>query len=611
MASESDEQEIYKVISEALLSLCEEKPNDPVDYLSRKMLELIGDDPKNAVSKKEEEEINDKKINENIIITAEKLILNNLHKNFSEFYSIIDLIEDNVYLCEDLKLGDLKCVRIIDKEKNPVFLSEGKIKMLVSLDSPNIIKIFNIFEDDFNIYIVHDYCPEKDIFSFIQKHKDQINEEIIRNIIKEVLTGINYLHQKGIMHKNINPSKLLVFNHNFETNEIHIKISDFATNSEMFIKDSLIYKSFGNRIENPLFFAPEFIEQKYDNKVDIWSFGIVCYLLFVGKAPFKGKPQEIIYQIGHKNIFYPENLLKIKKDFLKKMLNNDPNLRYDANALLKDEYFEVEIDELEKEENENKELSEMVSVMNQICKYSIGNNFRRSILSFIATRKLYEENDLKIKKAFNKLDVNKNGSIEIEELFTYYKKIFPGIGKEKIMKMRKFIESADLNNNGKIEYSEFLTILNVIRAEFDDKFLREIFDYYDYEKNGFIEAKDFKELFEDTNISDQQIHQILDEVDKNEDRKIGFEEFKLLIKKQEINEENKKDAYVNFVGNSAQIMKDKKSFNDENNNENNNENNENNNENNENNENFENYEENNENNNNENINENNNENEEN
>ena len=604
MASESDEHEIYRVISEALLSLCEEKPNDPVDYLSRKMLELIGDDPKNAVRKKEEEEINDKKINENIIITAEKLILNNLHKNFSEFYSIIDLIEDNVYLCEDLKLGDLKCVRIIDKEKNPVFLSEGKIKMLVSLDSPNIIKIFNIFEDDFNIYIVHDYCPEKDIFSFIQNHKDQINEEIIRNIIKEVLTGINYLHQKGIMHKNINPSKLLVFNHNFETNEIHIKISDFATNSEMFIKDSLIYKSFGNRIENPLFFAPEFIEQKYDNKVDIWSFGIVCYLLFVGKAPFKGKPQEIIYQIGHKNIFYPENLIKIKKDFLKKMLNNDPNLRYDANALLKDEYFEVEIDELEKEENENKELSEMVSVMNQICKYSIGNNFRRSVLSFIATRKLYEENDLKIKKAFNKLDVNKNGSIEIEELFTYYKKIFPGIGKEKIVKMRKFIESADLNNNGKIEYSEFLTILNVIRAEFDDKFLREIFDYYDYEKNGFIEAKDLKELFEDTNISDQQIHQILDEVDKNEDRKIGFEEFKLLMKKQEINEDNKENAYVNFVGNSAKIMKDKKSFNDENNNENNNENNENN-------ENFENYEENNENNNNENINENNNENEEN
>ena len=584
MASESDEHEIYRVISEALLSLCEEKPNDPVDYLSRKMLELIGDDPKNAVRKKDEEE--EKKVNENIIISPEKFVLNNLHKNFNEFYNIIDLIEDNVYLCEDLKLGDLKCVRIIEKEKNPVFLSEGKIKMLVNLDSPNVIKIFNIFEDDFNIYIVHDYCPEKDIFNFIQNHKAQINEEIIRNIIKEVLTGINYLHQKGIMHKNINPSKLLVFNHNFETNEIHIKISDFATNSEMFIKDSLIYKSFGNRIENPLFFAPEFIEQKYDNKVDIWSFGIVCYLLFVGKVPFKGKPQEIIYQIGHKNIFYPEKLIKIKKDFLKKMLNNDPNLRYDANALLKDEYFEVEIDELEREENENKELSELVSVMNEICKYSIGNNFRRSILSFIANRKMYEENDLKIKKAFNKLDVNKDGSIDIEELFTYYKKIFPGIGKEKIMKMRKFIESADLNNNGKIEYSEFLTILNVVRAEFDDKFLREIFDYYDYEKNGFIEAKDLKELFEDTNISDQQIHQILDEVDKNEDRQINFEEFKLLMKKQEINEENKENAYVNFVGFSAKVMKEKKDENNneiniENNNENNNENNENNNENNE------------------------------
>ena len=169
MASETEEQEIYKVISEALLSLCEEKPNDPVDYLSRKMLELIGDDPKNAVRKKEEkEEAFDQKVNENIIITAEKLALSNLHKNFYEFYSIVELIEDNVYLCEDLKLGgELKCVRIINKEKNPVFLSEGKIKMLVSLDSPNVIKIFDIFEDDYNVFIVHDYCPEKDVFNFI------------------------------------------------------------------------------------------------------------------------------------------------------------------------------------------------------------------------------------------------------------------------------------------------------------------------------------------------------------------------------------------------------------------------------------------------------------
>ena len=608
MASETEEQEIYRVISEALLSLCEEKPNDPVDYLSRKMLELIGDDPQNAVRAKEEKEDSyEQKVNENIIITAEKLALNNIHKNFYEFYNIIELIEDNVFLCEDVKNeGDLKCVRIIDKNKNPVFLSEGKIKMLVSLDSPNIIKIFDIFEDDYNIFIVHDYCPEKDIFKFIQKYKNDITEEIIRNIIKEVLTGINYLHQKGIVHKNINPSKLLVFNHNFETKEIHVKISDFLTNSENFKKGSLTYKSFGNRIENPLFFAPEFIEQKYDNKVDIWSFGIVCYLLFIGKPPFKGKPQEIIYQIGHKNVYYPEKLNKIKKDFLKKMLNNDPNLRYDANSLLKDEYFEVDVEELgvekeeeENEENKNKEMFELVSVMNQISHYSIGNNFRRSVLSFIASRKLYEENDSKIRKAFNKLDINKNGSIEIEELFEYYKKIFPGTGKEQYLKMRKFIEKADLNNNGKIEYSEFLTIMTAIRNEFDDTFLKEIFDYYDYQKNGYIEASDFKELFEDTNISDQQIHQILDEVDKNNDRKINFEEFKVLMKNQGIkNDINDKNAYLEFVKNAANIMSENQKGDDENNDENNNENN------------HENNHENNDENNNENNNENNIDNEE-
>jgi calcium-dependent protein kinase len=585
MATETEEQEIYKVISEALLSLCEEKPNDPVDYLSRKMLELIGDDP-NSVVRKLSEEDNNEKVNENIIITPEKIALNNLSKNFFEYYNIIKLIVDNVYLCEDIKLGgEEKCVRIIDKKKNPFFLSEGKIKMLVNLDSPNIIKIFNIFEDDDYIYVVHDYCPEKDIFSFIQKYKNNINEALLRNIIKQTLIGINYLHQKGILHKNINPSKILVYSHDFENNEIHIKISDIFTNAEYFSRENLTYKSFGNRIENPLYLAPEFLEQKYNNKVDIWSIGVICYILFTGKPPFVGKPQEIIYQIGHKNVNYPGKLNKIKKDFLKKMLNNNPNLRAEAFKLIKDEYFEVDIEELgvenknENEENKNEEIAELVGIMNQIAKNSIKNNFKRSILTYIASHKIFDENNTKLRKAFSLLDVNKDGSVEIAELYKYYKKYFPGVGKEQYLKMKKFIEAADLNNNGKIEYSEFLTISSFIQNEFNDTLLKEIFDYYDYQKNGYIEANDFKELFEDTNISDHEIHQILDEVDRNGDRKINFEEFKYLMrnseekKTEENTNKNESEAYLKFVKDSAQIFLNRKD--NENENENENENNEN------------------------------------
>ena len=68
----------------------------------------------------------------------------------------------------------------------------------------------------------------------------------------------------------------------------------------MFIKKSFIYKGYGNQIQDPLFIAPEFVEKKYNNKVDIWGVGILAYLLFVGKEPFTGNKHEIIYQISNK-----------------------------------------------------------------------------------------------------------------------------------------------------------------------------------------------------------------------------------------------------------------------------------------------------------------------
>ena len=96
-----EEKEIYNVISKALLSLCEKKPNDPVDFLSRKMLELIGEDPSKAVRRKET--VIEDKLTENVLISPDKLAIQNLKKDFYENYKIIEEISINNYLVEDLK----------------------------------------------------------------------------------------------------------------------------------------------------------------------------------------------------------------------------------------------------------------------------------------------------------------------------------------------------------------------------------------------------------------------------------------------------------------------------------------------------------------------------
>ena len=545
---EKEEQEIYKVISDALLTLCEQKPNDPVDFLSRKMLELIGDDPSNAVRAKDldvdENELN--KVNENIIISAEKVAIAGLNKKFDEYYRIVEQISTNTYLIEEINNDTVaKAVRIINKKDKNVFLSDKKVKMLCELDHPNIIKIINIMEDEDYIYVVHDYCPGKDILSFLVDNKEKVTDELIRQIINQILTGLAYLHANNVIHKNINPDKILVYSANLKEPELHIKISDFISNAEYYTKGQMNYKPYGNKITNPLFIAPEFLEEKYDNKVDIWSTGMIAYILLIGKPPFKGKEHEILYQIAHKTVKIPEGLSNTKRFFLEKMLSISPKDRLEASELLNDEYFTMPIEEVTKQsisasmlmtlsdkENQKKPEGnnfELTNVMNNMATFTIGQNFRRSVLSFVVSKKLYEENNTKLRKAFESMDNDHNGSIECRELFLHYRKLFPGTTREQWENIKKFVEASDINKDGKISYGEFLTVMTLSTNDLSRKTLENVFNHFDVDHTGYIDALDLKELFEDTNLSDKEIHDMLDEIDKNEDRKISFEEFFTLM----------------------------------------------------------------------------------
>ena len=533
--SEEEEKKIYDVINDALLALCKEKPNDPVDFLSRKMLELIGVDPSEMVRNLNKDR--DTKVIDEVVISPEKLAIQNLKKDFYKNYKIIEEISINNYLVEDLNLGDSngqKCARIIDKSLNDTLMSDRAITTLVKLSHPNLVKIMEILEDDKYYYIIYDYCPGKDLFTYFYNNRENLNENLVRKSLTQILSAISYLHRSGVIYKNIVPSKILVYNSEFDPNDIQVKLGDLINNTESFSRKTYIYKGFGNTIQDPLFVAPEFIEKKYNNKVDIWGVGMIAYLLFVGEPPFKGNRHEIIYQISNKKIEYPPELDETKKDLLKKMLYKNPNERYDADELLKEEYFHVDQNEEGGEEEEGKKVENtddktFFHVINSMCNFTIGKNLRRSVISYIIARKLYKENVGKLRKIFENLDKNHNGYIEKDELLKEYKIYFPGTTEKQLKIINTFLESADVNNNGKIDYAEFLTSMNLGNKELSEQTLKEVFNFYDYNKNGVIEASDIREIFEDTGLSDQQIHEIIDDVDMNQDRKLFFDEFYNLI----------------------------------------------------------------------------------
>ena len=191
------------------------------------------------------------------------------------------------------------------------------------------------------------------------------------------------------------------------------------------------------------------------------------------------------------------------------MLYKNPNDRYEADDLLKEEYFQVDANEEPvSEENKKEKDKEFFNVVNSVCNFAVGKNLRKSVMSYIIARKLYKENDSKLRKIFESLDSDHNGFIDKTELLEQYQKFFPGTTQKQIKVINAFLDSADVNNNGKIDYAEFLTAMNLGNKEIGEKTLKEVFDYYDVDKNGYIEPSDIREIFEDTGLSNKEVHQL-------------------------------------------------------------------------------------------------------
>jgi hypothetical protein len=171
---EEEENEMYNIIKTALFSLCEEKPNRPVEFLAKKMLELVDGNSKNTfIARKSFLARKPSLDTEDYNLKLENILNENYTKPFLENYKILEKVYGDVYLVEDFKFPESKkAVKIIDKHKSDLNgLAEKTLETLLNLEHPNVIKIYDIIEDEYHIYLIEDFCEGGDLFNFILKNK--------------------------------------------------------------------------------------------------------------------------------------------------------------------------------------------------------------------------------------------------------------------------------------------------------------------------------------------------------------------------------------------------------------------------------------------------------
>lgn len=231
--------------------------------------------------------------------------------------------------------GQKTAVKIVSKKK----LSEEdyaslltEIEILRSLDHPHIIKLYETFEEGNDFYIVTELVEGGELFDRIVS-KAHYNEKGARDLVKLMLETIDYVHQSGYVHRDLKPENLLLMS---DKDDSSIKIADFGFAKRI---DELAAKE--TACGTPGYVAPEILRgDKYGAEVDVWSMGVICYVLLAGYPPFYDEDQKKLFRKIKEGRFhfhedYWCNTSHEAMDLIRKMLTVDQTKRWTAAQLLK------------------------------------------------------------------------------------------------------------------------------------------------------------------------------------------------------------------------------------------------------------------------------------
>ena len=376
-------------------------------------------------------------------------------------------------------------------------------------DKMNNIKRYN------ENFVKHQLDIEKNI-NKKSKCLEIINEEK-ENPSKEV-----YEH-KNNPNNNSHLKKSLTFN-SLKIKNFEIKLIDFGC-AKIFSKYK---KNFGEIIGTLIYCSPEVLKNNYSKECDIWSCGIIMYVLLSGHFPFYAKTEEEIKKkiLSGKFEFNPKyfsNISEKAKDLITKCLIYDKRKRISAQQALEHEFFMDDINPHNIFEDNIDTRNILLSLKN----YSKHSKIYQTGLTYLSHNFSDKEELNKLKKIFYKIDLNLDGKLSKQELGKAFKEAGIEMTKKQLDKM---MDSIDFDGNGYIEYEEFIRVALPKSKLFTETNLKIAFDMFDLDKNGTISLDEFKTILGINKIKDEKVNkELLKEIPIKENEEMTFEQFKQIF----------------------------------------------------------------------------------
>ena len=486
---------------------------------------------------------------------SSKSLISKIEKKVEQDYKILCDLGKGTFgkVCKvfHIPTGMTRAMKVIKREMieyqddDKKFLKE--IEILIKLDHPNIIRIYEYYIDSVNYYLITEYVSGGELYEIISKSKSFSEEKVIF-ILKQIMSAVYYLHSMSIVHRDIKPENILMENEKImpTKRESSSKLNDYSSSSnknkskgiDQFENLNLKLIDFGTcnyftnnkkltlKVGTPYYIAPEVLRRQYNEKCDIWSCGVIMYILLVGYPPFKGKNNELIYNkvlLGKYNMKGNEwkRVSESGKDLVIKMLTYDPEKRPSAQQVLSHEWFSKQ-NKLDK----NVDMNLMANVIKNIKNFNAKEKLQQATIAYIV-HFLYTSKEFgELKNIFKKFDKNGDGRLTYQELKEGFQTVLGNQISEG--ELNNIIEYLDQDIDGYIEYQEFLRVTLNRKVLFNEENLKHAFNMFDNNKDGKLSAEEIKNILKTSN--NEYVSEIIEEMDKNKDGEISFHEFSALMK---------------------------------------------------------------------------------
>ncbi|KAG6633016.1 hypothetical protein CIPAW_12G019200 [Carya illinoinensis] len=408
------------------------------------------------------------------------------------------------YLCTDRENKESLACKSISKRKLRTEVDVEDVRREVAImsklpDHPNVVKLRETYEDSENVHLVMELCEGGELFDRIVA-RGHYSERAAASVARTIAEVVRMCHANGVMHRDLKPENFLFAN---KKERSPLKAIDFGLS--VFFKPG---ERFSEIVGSPYYMAPEVLKRNYGPEVDIWSAGVILYILLCGVPPFWAETETGVALailrgvIDFKREPWP-HISESAKSLVRQMLDPDPRKRLNAQQVLDHSWLQ------NAKKAPNVPLGDMVRT--RLKQFSVMNRFKKKALRVIAEHMSVEEVGV-IRNMFALMDTNRDGKVTYEELKAGLREVGSRLAEPEI---KMLMEAADVDGNGVLDYGEFVAVTIHIQKMENDEHFRRAFMFFDKDGNGYIESNELREgLADNSGETDMDVvNNIMHEVD--------------------------------------------------------------------------------------------------